>query len=66
MDIRKGFRNLRRDEQGIGLAKGAIIGMINSDDWYEQHALEMVANSFREHGNGVYYGILRVMKMARK
>jgi glycosyltransferase involved in cell wall biosynthesis len=35
--------------KGIGLAKGELIGMINSDDWYEPNALEIVVNSCRQN-----------------
>jgi glycosyltransferase involved in cell wall biosynthesis len=32
--------------KGIGLAKGELIGMINSDDWYELNAVEIMVNAF--------------------
>lgn len=32
--------------KGISRAKGELIGMINSDDWYETNAVETVVNSF--------------------
>ena len=32
--------------KGISKAKGELIGMINSDDWYESHAVETVVNSY--------------------
>jgi glycosyltransferase involved in cell wall biosynthesis len=48
--------------KGIALAQGRIIGLVNSDDWYEPEAVELVARSYREHGDAVYYGILRVME----
>ncbi|WP_282049060.1 glycosyltransferase family 2 protein [Maribacter aquivivus] len=32
--------------KGIGLAKGELIGMINSDDWYSQNAVELVVDSY--------------------
>ena len=32
--------------KGIKKAKGELIGMINSDDWYETNAVETVVNSF--------------------
>lgn len=44
--------------KGISYAKGEIIGMINSDDWYEPNAVELIVKSFIEnptkrifHGN---------------
>jgi glycosyltransferase involved in cell wall biosynthesis len=45
--------------KGIRLAKGSLIGIINSDDWYEENAVELVVNSMQEYGVAVYYGILR-------
>jgi hypothetical protein len=47
--------------KGIALAKGSIVGIINSDDWYELDAVQRVVESFRVHGSGVHYGILRVL-----
>ena len=35
--------------KGIDLAEGKVIGIINSDDWYEKEALQIVSNFF--HGN---------------
>ena len=35
--------------KGIKIAKGELIGMINSDDWYEQDALEIMANAYRNN-----------------
>jgi len=31
--------------KGIGLAKGEIIGMINSDDWYEPEAVQLIVDA---------------------
>ena len=35
--------------KGISMAKGELIGMINSDDWYEIDAVELVVNAYREN-----------------
>ncbi|MDC0956439.1 glycosyltransferase family 2 protein [Flavobacteriaceae bacterium] len=32
--------------KGIKLAKGELIGIINSDDWYEKHAIEIIVKAF--------------------
>ena len=48
--------------KGIRLAKGAIIGIINSDDWYEKDAVRLVVEAYRHHGEAVFYGILRVLE----
>jgi len=33
--------------KGIGYANGEIIGMINSDDWYEPNAIELLVEAFQ-------------------
>lgn len=35
--------------KGIGIAKGELIGMINSDDWYELKAVELIVESFKNN-----------------
>ena len=35
--------------KGIKKAKGELIGMINSDDWYELDAVETMVNAYLEH-----------------
>ncbi len=35
--------------KGIKIAKGELIGMINSDDWYEQDALEIMADAYQKN-----------------
>lgn len=35
--------------KGISMAGGKLIGMINSDDWYEPNAVELVVKTFLEH-----------------
>lgn len=57
--------------KGIELATGDVIAFLNSDDWYEENAIQMVQNAFMLHdcdcvcfdnyvlnkdGNMVYYG----------
>lgn len=44
--------------KGIAHAKGDIIGIINSDDWYELDAVEQVVKHYKE-GERVYYGGLK-------
>lgn len=45
--------------KGVELATGELIGIINSDDWYEQRAVETVVKAYREGGDAVYHGIQR-------
>ena len=35
--------------KGIGMANGELIGMINSDDWYELNAVELIVNAYKEN-----------------
>jgi len=35
--------------KGIGIAKGKLIGMINSDDWYELDAVEIMAEAYKDN-----------------
>ena len=35
--------------KGIGVAKGELIGMINSDDWYESNAAELIVDAFKKN-----------------
>ena len=48
--------------KGIGLAGGELIGMINSDDWYEENIISRVVEQYLRHGdNCVYHGRLRIV-----
>ncbi len=45
--------------KGIRLATGTLIGIINSDDWYEKDAVENIVKAYLENHNNtcsVYYG----------
>jgi GT2 family glycosyltransferase len=44
------------------MARGDIIGLLNSDDYYEPHTLQTIADASREHpGVGIFYGLLRIL-----
>ena len=45
--------------KGIRMSKGSIIGILNSDDWYERDALEKVFPYIRNEGEYVLYGMVR-------
>lgn len=45
--------------KGLRLAQGELVGIINSDDWYEPTAVETVARAYRAGGPAVYHGIQR-------
>ena len=43
--------------KGIRQAKGKIVGIINSDDWYESYTVERIVKTFAEDSKiGVVYG----------
>lgn len=46
--------------KGIRLAMGDIIGMINSDDWYEPCAVETVLLTYRDEPFDLFYADLRM------
>ena len=41
--------------KGVALAQGEIIGQINSDDWYENNALQRVVETY-EKESLTYFG----------
>lgn len=47
--------------KGILKAKGKIIGIINSDDWYEKDALENVINSDTSEECLIFHGMMRTI-----
>lgn len=52
--------------KGIALAQGQLVGITNSDDWYENDALEIMWNNFSrtdiDPQNSMFYGIERQWK----
>ena len=47
--------------KGIKLARGNVIGIINSDDWYEKDALEKVVNFFSNNDTDVIDGKMNIL-----
>jgi glycosyltransferase involved in cell wall biosynthesis len=45
--------------KGISMAKGQLIGIVNSDDWYEGDTVEQVVKAFGKHKYEVVYGMQR-------
>ena len=43
--------------KGICLAKGQLIGIVNSDDWYEKDTIEQAVRHYQNHSYEVVYGI---------
>lgn len=52
--------------KGIKQAKGDLIGLINSDDWYEPDALETALNARTGAKYEVVYGLLKVFKEGKE
>lgn len=52
--------------KGISLATGAIVGLINSDDWYESDAAETVVSCYKNTGFDMMYGDLRIILLDGK
>ncbi|MCR5508347.1 MAG: glycosyltransferase [Lachnospiraceae bacterium] len=46
--------------KGIALAKGDIIGIINSDDWYEPCAVKTVTDTYSEEPFDIFYADLKM------
>lgn len=47
--------------KGIDLANGEIIGLLNSDDWFEKDALEKVVKEYEKSNFDVFYADIRVI-----
>lgn len=48
--------------KGIRMATGQIVGMINSDDWYEPHAVQTVAETYEKTPFDMFYADLNLIK----
>ncbi len=47
--------------KGIRLASGEIVGIINSDDWYEKDALQTVSDRYDHSHFDLFYADLRIL-----
>lgn len=47
--------------KGIRMASGELIGIINSDDWYEPNAVECAAAHYNEQPYDLFYADLRII-----
>ena len=47
--------------KGVELATGDYIALLNSDDWYEPNACEIVVNEINIVKKDIYHGMLRVI-----
>lgn len=48
-------------DKGVSKATGDIIGIINSDDWYEEIAIERVVKTYEKTGFDMFYSDLRII-----
>lgn len=46
--------------KGIRRARGKLIGIINSDDWYEENALQRVVETYEKDPFDMFYADLRI------
>lgn len=46
--------------KGIRIATGTLVGMINSDDWYEPQAIECAVRCYEEKGYDLFFADLRM------
>ncbi len=46
--------------KGIGLATGELVGIINSDDWYEPDAIEKTLRTYQHQKYEIVYGMIRI------
>lgn len=45
--------------KGINMANGEIIGIINSDDWYEPDCIQTIVNYYLKNNEFILYGLMR-------
>lgn len=48
--------------KGIARSRGELIGIINSDDWYEPEAAELAFRAYSNAKGNVNYGMLRIWR----
>lgn len=48
--------------KGIGLATGELVGIINSDDWYEPIAVETAVRTYREELYDLFYADINLIR----
>ncbi len=52
--------------KGINMATGEIIGMINSDDFYEPNAIQDIVNAYDNKKYEILYGMMRKIKNGKE
>jgi glycosyltransferase involved in cell wall biosynthesis len=51
--------------KGVSLATGEIVGLINSDDWYETNAISCMVNTYKTNRFDMFYADLRIWRGSR-
>lgn len=51
--------------KGIVKSTGQLVGIINSDDWYESDAIEKVVNYYKKYNFDMFYANLRIINENR-
>ena len=52
--------------KGIAMAQGSLVGILNSDDWYEDDAIATVAAVHAKSPDAVIYGLVRIFQDGKK
>lgn len=53
--------------KGISLSTGDYIALLNSDDWYEKHTIEVVKDAIKNDNDiDIYYGYIRLIKNGKE
>jgi len=52
--------------KGIAMASGEIVGIVNSDDYYEPDALQKIAEAYDGGDYEILYGLLRTVSQGRE
>ena len=52
--------------KGVAMARGSLIGILNSDDWYEDDAIASVAAVHAMSPASVIYGLIRIFQDGKK
>ncbi len=45
--------------KGIQLSSGEVIGILNSDDWYEPNAIKTIVKVYQDHPDSIIHGNIR-------
>lgn len=52
--------------KGINMAEGGIIGLLNSDDWYEDDTVQKVVDEYRKHHFDILFGSVNIVSQHGK